>query len=293
MFLIRLLSRLPLRVLYALASIIGWLAYAVVRYRRKVAEHNVALCFPHLTERERRTIVRQFYTHLADIVVEAVWFGGCSKERLRKQRLIDMLNPEVLTQMSEGGRSVMILSSHHCNWETIGGILNYNYTDHPSPLSEQNVVIAYKALRSKRWDDFMQRNRTAVLDDAEHYEGCLESRQILPYAIRHRHEQKFYIFITDQRPYKAAKGSLPVTFLGQSCHTMAAAASLAQHFGYAVVYQRMRATSRGHYTMEFIPLAADASQSTPQDIMNQYYDLLTADITSQPEQYLWTHKRFK
>lgn len=292
-FLIRLLSRLPLRLLYVMASVIAFLAYHVVRYRRKVAETNVALCLPHLTAKEQQRVVRRFYSHLADVVVEAVWFGRGSKERLRKQRLVEMSNPQLLNEASQGGRSVMILSSHIGNWEVGGGILNYNYTEQPSPLTEQNTLIVYKALRNKFWDDFMRRNRTAVLDDPEHFEGCIESRQVLRYAVAHRHEQKFYTFITDQRPYAAAKGSLPVTFLGQPCQSMAAGAGLAQHFGFAVLYQRIRNVGRGHYKLEFELITEDASKSTPQEIMDRYYELLTADILKQPEQYLWTHKRFK
>lgn len=294
MFVIRLISHLPLRVLYALSTLLAFVACHVVRYRRKVAEHNIALCLPHLSAEEQRRVVHRFYRHFGDLIVEALWFGGCTdKRRLRKQRIVEIANPETMRPISDTGRSVMLLCSHMGNWELVGGILNYNYSDTPTAFSEQNYVVVYKALRNKRWDEFMRRNRTAPLDDPEHFEGCLESRRVLHYALAHRDEQKFYSFITDQRPYAAAKGSLPVTFLGQRCQSMAAAAHLAQRLGFAVVYQRMRNVKRGHYELEYVPIATDASQTTAQEIMDRYYELLSADIIAQPEQYLWTHKRFK
>lgn len=251
------------------------------------------LCFPQLDPKERQRIVCDFYRHLADLIIEALWFGGChDKARLHRQHMVEMLNPRTINDVAKEGRSVIILSSHMCNWELSGGILNYNYTDCSIPFSEQNYVVVYRALKDKKWDAFIRRNRTAPLDDPEGFEGCLESRQVLRYALSHRHEQKFYNFITDQRPYRAAKGTVPITFLGQPNHSMAAAAHLAQRFGFAVVYQSMRCTSRGHYTLEYIPITSDASQTTAQEIMDRYYELLSADVQAQPEQYLWSHNRF-
>lgn len=293
MLFIRLLSKLPLRVLYVLSSILSFLACHVVRYRRKVVERNIELCLTQLSKEERRRVVRKFYRHFGDLVVETLWFGGCrDREKLHRQHLVEITNPQDILAIGNTGKSVMILCSHMGNWELSGGVFNYNYTSVPQPYDEKNYVVAYKALSSKWWDDFMRKNRTAPLDDPEHFEGCLESQRVLHYALSHRREQKFYCFITDQRPYRAAKGSLPVTFLGQSCETMAAAANLAQHFGYAVVYQRMLNVSRGHYIWEYVTIAEDATQTTPQAIMDRYYELLSADIQTQPEQYLWTHKRF-
>lgn len=296
MFLLSLLARLPLRLLYGVSSLLAFLAHRVLRYRLRVARHNIDLCFPSLSEGERRRVVRDFYHHLADVAVEAIWFGGCCGQRrgrLREQHIVEIANPEVVAQLAAGGRSMVILSSHAGNWELSGGILHYNYKTPATPFSEQNYIVVYKALNSKNWDAFMRRNRTAPLDDPEGFEGCLESREVLRYIVKHRDEQKFYNFITDQRPYRFAQGNVPVTFLGQEVQSMVAAAHLAQRFACSVVYQRMRRVSRGHYTLEYVPISADASATTPQAIMDRYYELLSADIQAQPALYLWTHKRFQ
>lgn len=293
MFILSLFSRLPLRLLYLLSDVIAFLAYRVVRYRLRVVHRNICLCFPHISVKDQKRIQKGFYRHLADVIVEAVWFGGCNNsQRLRRQRMVEILNPEALCELSSDGRSMVILSSHLCNWELSGGILHYNYTSRPFPLSEQNYVVVYKKLSSPRWNRFMQKNRMAPVLDPEHFQGYIDSNHVLRYIVRHSHEQKFYNFITDQRPYKAAKGTLPVTFLGQQCQSMAAAAHLAQHYAFSVVYQRMLSTGRGHYTLEYVPICANAAETTAQEIMNRFYELLSADILSQPSQYLWSHKRF-
>lgn len=294
MFIISLLSRLPLNILYKISSVLAFIAHRVMRYRLKVAKYNIALCFPNKSEEERKQIIKEFYRHLADVIVEAVWFGGChNNNRFKQQHILEMVNPEVINEYSEGNRSIMLLNSHMGNWELIGGLLKCNYTDTPIPIREDNIVVTFKPLKDKRWNEFMHNNRTAVLDNPESYEGYLESRKVLRYVITHQDKQKFYCFITDQRPYKTAKGTLNVNFLGQPCQTMAGGAQLAHKFGFSVVYLRMMQTSHGHYIYEYVPICADASTISPQEIMNRYYELLSADIEEQPSQYLWTHKRFR
>lgn len=291
MFVISLLSRLPLRVLYAFASVLAFVAHRVLKYRLRVVRGNIDLCFPHLSVEEREKIIGNYYKHLADIIVEAVWFGGCNRERLAKQQMVTALNPEVVKKLSDNGRSMVVLSSHHGNWELSGGIGIYCSARGESAFKEYNTIYVYKKLTSKAWNEFMHRNRIAPLDAPEQFQGYIETNEVLRHVIANRNEQKFYNFITDQRPYRTAKGSVPVTFMGQQCQSMAAAANLALHYGFNIVYQRMRWVSRGHYTYEFIPIEVNDS-TTAQDIMNRYYELLSQDIMSQPEQYLWSHKRF-
>lgn len=287
------LSRLPLSTLYRIASVLAFLAHRVVGYRKKVVKHNIDLCFPELTEKERKAIVKGFYRHFADLFVEAVWFGGSNGERLHRQRIMKVLNPETLKELSADGRSMMVLCSHFGNWELIGGLLNYNYSETALPFAEDNVVVVYKKLNSKTWDNFMQRNRTAPLEASEEFDGYVETHDVLRYVLRHRNEQKFYHFITDQKPYRAAKGRVPVAFLGQECYSMEAAANLALRFNFTITYQRIKSVGRGHYTMEYIPLPSDPEKTNAQEIMNRFYELLTEDIKAQPELYLWSHKRFR
>ena len=60
----------------------------------------------------------------------------------------------------------------------------------------------------------------------------------------------------------------------------------------SVAYLTMRREGRGHYVMRYVPICENASRMEVQDIMQQYYRLLEADIRQQPENYLWTHQRF-
>ena len=291
--LLRLLGLLPLRVHYALGRFLSWLAEDVLHYRRDVVIHNLTKCFPEKNVWDLKPIRKGFYRHFGELIAETVWFGGCrNAERLHRERLVEVENPEVAARLFEAAPSLVVMYSHCGNWELYGGIESYNYSDTPLPFNEQNFCVVYLRQSSEMWDEILRDNRFAPLKDREHFPGYIESRDLIRYAFSHRGEKKVYNINTDQRPYFSSTGNLEVDFLGQRVQTMAGAAAMARKLGFAVAYLTMRPDRRGHYLMRYTPICEDASKMSVQEIMQQYYTLLEKDIREQPENYLWTHQRF-
>ncbi|MCR4859613.1 MAG: lysophospholipid acyltransferase family protein [Bacteroidales bacterium] len=291
--LLRLLGLLPLRVHYALGRFVSWMADNVLNYRRDEVMYNLTKCFPDKDVWELTPIRKAFYRHFGELVAETVWFGGCrNAARLRRQRLVEVDNPEVAAHLYEVSPSMVVLYSHCGNWELYGGIESYNYTSTPLPFNEQNFCVVYLKQSSPTWDEVLRDNRFAPLKDRKNYPGYIESKELVRYVYSHRGEKKIYNVNTDQRPYFAAPDFLEVDFMGQRVQTMTGAAALARKFGMSVAYLTMRPDRRGHYLMHYTPICENASEMSLQDIMQQYYTLLEKDIREQPENYLWTHRRF-
>lgn len=289
--LLRLIAAMPLRLHYLNARWIALLARKF--YRTKVVRDNLAKCFPDKSEAEREVILKKFYDHFADLVVEAIWFGGCTNpKRLLRQGIVSVSNPELLNEVYDRSESIMILYSHMGNWELLGGTESYIPKEKEFRASEQNYVVVYKKLTSMVWDRIMSENRVAPVVDKEHFDGLVETQSLIRYVLSHRDQKKVYHVNTDQRPYAAAKGSIPVEFMHRECRSMAAAANLAAKFAFPVMYQRMLIVSRGHYKIEYELICEDASKMPVEEIMQKFYDILTKDIESQPENYLWTHRRW-
>ena len=259
-----------------------------------MVKQNLSCSFPGKEAKEIKQIQHRFYRHLADVIAETIWFGGCRKpERLRRSHLVEMVNPEEINRLYSIAPSVMVLMSHAGNWELIGGIGSYDYTGNPTCVQEDTFCVVYLKQSTPGWDKFLKRNRTAPLLDSEGYPGYLESRQVVRYVFEHKDDKKIYNFITDQHPYFKAKDFLRVTFMHRECESMKGAAELARRFGMAVCYMSMPVESRGHYKIKYIPICENASERSADDIMREFYRLLEADIEAQPWNYLWTHNRWK
>ena len=182
--------------------------------------------------------------------------------------------------------------SHTGNWELYGGIANYNYTELPMVVKEDNFCVVYRQMNSKIWDEVLRENRLAPLLDRKNYSGYIESKNLPRYVFKHKDEKKIYNLNTDQRPYFNAPSYVECDFLHHRVKSMSAAAALANRFGMAVLYLNINRAAQGHYLLEYSLICEDARTMKIEDIMQQYYNLLERDIERNPSNYLWTHRRF-
>lgn len=287
------LRKLPLGLHYKLSQLVYFTVFKLVRYRYDDVMINLSRCFPTLNCAELRILCRQFYHHFADIVVEAVWFGGCDAKRLHRSHIMEVVNPQEVDRLFRIAPSMMVLYSHCGNWELYGGIKSYVYgTETPEAFSDDRFKVVYRAASSKFSDAFIRKNRFAPLDNPEEFPGYLESRNLVRYALTHREEKLIYNVNTDQRPYYAGSDNLHVDFMGIHTKTMSAAAALAHKCHMSVSFLKMDIASRGHYRLEYVTICEDASTMSVQEIMDRYYSLLEEEINQQPWNYLWTHRRW-
>ncbi len=285
----RLFSRLPLKFHYFCGDILSWIMKNVLHYRYNVVVTNIARSFPEKNYYEIKRIASDFYRHLGEIIAEAIWFSGADYRRIHSSSICRYTNLEVLCDAYEASPSVTVLFSHCGNWELIGGLWCYNYDPAVEyPCEENRIKVVYKRLHSRFWDEVFIRNRVHPL---KNYDGPIESKNILRYAIRHKDTKNVYIYPTDQYPYAASHNV--GKFMNQPSKVMMGSAALAHKLGMNVLYLRMKHLSRGHYEMTFVPICGNAADMEPEAIMRKYLDLLEADIRETPHNWLWSHKRWK
>ncbi len=285
----RLFSKLPLKFHYFCGDIFSRVMKNILHYRQNVVITNISRSFPEKKYPEIKSIVSAFYRHLGEIFAEAVWFSGSDARRIHASGICRYTNLEVLCDAYENSPSVTVLFSHCGNWELLGGLLCYNYNpDVDYPCHESNVKVVYKELHNRFWNEVFVRNRCYP---AKGFDGQIESKNILRYAIRHRNVKNIYIYPTDQYPYAGSHDA--GLFLNQPTKVMLGSAGLAHKLGMSVLYLSMKQVSRGHYEMTFVPICGNAAELSPEEIMRKYLDLLEADIRETPYNWLWSHKRWK
>ena len=292
--LMRLLALQPLKMHYFWGRCLSWFVSGPMHYRRDVVMINLARSFPEKKYSELRKIADDFYKHFGDLFAETFWFAGShDTKRLRDSHICEMEHADVLNRLYNDCPGVIVLTSHLGNWELIGGILNYVYAPDKVDFGEKNTTVVYKELSNSFWDKVFGDNRCAPIAK-ENKETCyVESRKILRFVIAHRNEKRLYIFPTDQCPYKYASAHTVDNFMHQPTLTMTGGAALAHKFGFAVVYMAFKKKEDFGYKMSFREICPDASKFTPEDLMNKFYSYLEEDVNAQPENYLWTHKRWK
>ncbi len=270
--LMHLLARLPLAWLRALGGLLGWLLYALVIPRRRVASVNLRLCFPELSNRQIRMLVRQTFVRFTQAWLDRGWLWHGAPELVRKRlRLTGALDD------LQGSDPVVIFAPHFvgldAGWtaltQQLGRRLSTIYTD------QSNKVLDAWMLRGR------QRFGQARLF------GRIEGVKVLLAALRAGDP----LYLLPDMNF-GPEESVFVPFYGISAATVPSLSRFARLGRAKVVPVVTRMTGQG-YEVQVLPSwkgfpTGDALADTA--LMNRRLERL---IDSMPEQYFWVHKRFK
>jgi KDO2-lipid IV(A) lauroyltransferase len=274
------LAHLPLAVLYVLAEGIYLLLAYVVRYRWRVVKENLRNSFPEKPAAEIDRIGKAFYRHFAQVVVEILKLAAISPAELAQR--MRFTNPELMTRPFAERRLVLSLGSHMGNWEWIlsGAALEF----------PGRAAGVYKPLNNPFFESFMRQLRTRLGADA------VPMLATLRYLVAHRNQGHTLSLLTDQaagpedRPYWT-------TFLNQDTSFYTSADRLAVQLDCAVLYVGIRRVRRGYYEVTFTELpdgrVAAVAPAGTFPVTEAFARQLEKDMRASPEQYLWTHRRWK
>lgn len=278
MLILRLLSKLPLSVLYVFASFLYVVVYYLVGYRKKVVFDNLQKSFPEKSVREIKAIQKRFYKNLADVIVEILKTNSISEKEMAKRVVIK--NPEVIEEIVAGEeQSILGLTGHICNWEWIlqGSCIHLGFP----------VDAVYKKLSSKKFDKFMFRLRST-------FGGApVEMNNFAREIIRRKRTARAYALIADQSP-KKEHIKLWVPFLNRKTGFYEGPATIAGMMKMPVLYVGMKRVKKGYYEVFFEVLATPPYEKKElHKIIEKYAQRLEEQIKASPADWLWSHRRWK
>ena len=272
--LLRLSVFLPTVVTQWLGSALGTLIYYVAPSRKRVSRINIKQAFPNFTETEINTLNKKAFQSLGTSVFEmgAAWFEKSSV--LKKHCLIE--GKENLDDAISKNKPIILLTGHFTTLE-IGGRLISFYCNKTSGV--------YKKARNPLFNAIMVNNRSIILDD------IIENKNVRG-IIRGLKEGYATWFAPDQDFKRQDIVFTP--FLGGIATTLTATAKLARITDASVVpFYPVRLEKGKGFKLVVLPaldnfptddIKADSARVN-KTIEDMVYNL--------PEQYIWSHKRFK
>jgi len=275
--LLQALTRVPLRLLHATATLIYLVAFHVLRWRREYTERDIGNAFPERSAAERAVILRQSYRYAADTLMEAVWGFGASADALRERVTID--NPEVVQRCADAGRSVVLLTAHYANWEWLLLAAGVHF-DIP-------IDVVYQPQRVAAVDEFFRTARSR-------FGSTLIPRKEFIYALMtHGAQPRAYAVIADQTP-KPPDPKLWLEFLHQDTAFFVGAGKIARFLDADVVYVDMQRVRRGRYSVRFSVLAEPPYEDGADElIVERYAGALERAVRRDPPCFLWLQKKWK
>jgi KDO2-lipid IV(A) lauroyltransferase len=273
---LRVMSRLPLSVLYALCGVLALLAHRVFRMRLKLASANVAACFPALDARAVNRILRDHYRQVGQMVAEII--RGAKLSRPEFLRHVRVVNIDMAHGLLDQGRPVLFIGAHQANWEWVlqALALQLGY-----PLD-----VGYKPIKSKSVDAAMNaiRRRFGA--------RLVPAKDLLADLLQRRHIVRGICMLADQQP-TTSEHKHWLQFLGRDTAFYMGPEQMARATRYAALFVALRRVRRGFYEMEFMPLAAAGENLEPGEFTTRYARLVEQEIRAAPSDWTWGHGRWK
>jgi KDO2-lipid IV(A) lauroyltransferase len=276
--LIVIIGIIPFFLLYGLSNLLKFLLSRLVGYRRTVIVHNLRKVYPDWTNQQVMRMQRLVYKNLADVFLEGIKaFAMTPKQVIRRHKL---MNPELLNQYYQEGRSVIGVTAHYCNWEW--GSLS------ASLQTNLNTVALYKRIDNPYIDSFVRKNRSkfgTTLASIKETSETFEKYSNTPTA---------FLMAADQRTLRSKLDEAYwVNFLGIETPFLHGPEKYSRLYNLPVIYIDVQRKRRGFYEIELSVLTDNPSQLPDGEITRRYANKLEEIIRKQPENWLWSHRRWK
>jgi len=274
---VKLFSHLPFPLLYFFSDVLNFFLFNIFKYRKKIIEGNLKNSFPEKSKAEIKTISRKFQRNFCDLILESVKCFSISGKALKQK--VTYLNPEVFSEYYKLKRNVLLVCPHYTNWELIGIGLGL--------LPVDTFHILYKPVKNKVVNNYLLKSRE------QFGLKLLPAKSIkteLPEIINDG-EWHCFAFVADQMPKPTS--AIWFDFLNQKTGFFRGPAIYSKKYNLPLIYAEMNQVKRGHYELFLKPICDDPSKFSQEELTKMHVKEMEAQIKAIPENWLWSHKRWK
>lgn len=266
---------LPLSVQAPIGRGIGLLLYWIIAPRRRVVNTNLRLCFPELSDSERRALAKEHFALAGRSLIERglAWFAP--EERIR--RLVRIEGAETLARLIEQRQPIIMLTPHFLGLDLGGTRIAADF----------DCVSIYARQRDPVIDRWLYHGRSRFGSQV-----LLRRDESVRASIKAMKEIRPFYYLPDMD--NGIEDSIFSPFFGVQAATLSALPRLTRLGGAVVItcVTRMLPGGQGYVVTLGEPWADFPSGDVDADTrrMNACIEDL---VRTMPAQYYWVHRRFK
>ena len=274
-FILILIGKVPYKVLYTLSEVMLFIVYRIFRYRIDTVQNNLKNSFPKHSLIDLKKIEKKFYRNFCDVLLENLLLYTISEKELKKR--MKLLNPEIFDSLYNLNKGAILIGAHYNNWEWMALSLGV--------YAKQDVFSVYKPLNNKTINALMLKARERF------------GANIVPMAsfaktvLENKNRATINLMLTDQSPHKS-KVDFYCTFLNQDTPVYLGPEKLVNTANLELLFVEVHRVKRGFYEMKIVNLK-DKSIKEKESKTLLHVNHLEKIINDQPENWLWSHKRWK
>ena len=273
-FFIKILSKLPLFLLYVFAD--AFYPIAKRWYRRNLVINNIQKAFPDKPEKEVKQMADEFYKNFLNTIVEVIKALSISKKEITKR--IKYKNTAIVEELRKQNKPILLYPFHYCNWEWLLLSMSINF-------DKSQFSFIYEELSNKKIDKLIYRMRSKF--DAHPIKRDVVARQL----IKMKNDHHMIALGADQTPPR--NHGFWTHFMGLETNFSTALVNLPYLMQAHAVFVKMMKIKKGHYEIELLPMASPPYNKKDYRVLMGYIKEMEKIINKKPQYYLWSHNRWK
>jgi KDO2-lipid IV(A) lauroyltransferase len=275
-YLLNSLSAISWKNAFILSDVINYLLFDVIGYRKKVILKNLRNSFPDKSEAEIQAIAQAYHQHLTDLIVETIKFKTAPEAEILERMQGDI---NIMNRYFQQGKNLIYLMGHRGNWE-LANLFS-------SLCFQHECIVVYRPLQnaeSEKWFLELRTRFNATMVPMNQVFRELQKKRTRPYVL---------VLANDQSP--VPQTAFWTQFLNQDTGVFRGVEAIARRYNLTVLNADFKKTpnKRGYYQLDIKVITEDPCAMRNNEILERQLRILESDIVEQPENWLWSHRRWK
>ena len=245
---------------------------------KTIIRKNINFAFPNINSSDEKKIIKGMWSNYGRTFAEYVFLNKFSKNS--PEQLISIQGKDILDKIKEKNESVVFVSGHFANFE----LMAMQLSNHGINLS-----AIYRPLNNIFLNPLMEYLRIKYICPSQIKKGRAGMREILK-KIQEKHSIALMI---DQRVTEGEK----VLFFNQPAYTTTIPAQIALKFRSKIVPISLKRISDVKFNMVVEkPIDVERSENQNEDILDisiKLNSVMENMIKNNPDQWIWSHNRWK
>ncbi len=265
----------PLRAIFLLGEILGFVAWILSRKYRRLAQRNLRIAFGNeKSPAELRRLTRRHFQRLGANLLSSAKLGTMPLDEIAA--CVTLENENAMHDQLRAGRGVALVLSHLGSWELFAQVF-------PHHFGYVRISTVFQALGNRYIDADVRRLRARsgveLFDRRDGFQGPIELLR----------GGGIVGVLADQH---AGDHGLWTPFFGRLASTTPLPALLAKRTRAAVISAALYTSGRGRWRMVFTP-ALDTPDDSVSTLTAKANAVIADQIRTAPEDWFWVHNRWK
>ena len=242
---------------------------------KKIIHSNLNKALPGLKEEEENDILKNMWNNYGVILAEYMFIKNFRTDS-KYQNKIKIINKEILEKIINNKKPVIFISGHFNNFELMAMQIEKSGVD---------LATIYRPLNNIFLNPIMEKIRTNYICKRQIKKGISGTKELL----RCFKQNISIALMIDQR----VSEGISCKFFNEKALTTTIPAQFVKKFNTEIVPVHIERLDKNNFTIEFSqPLNFDRNE-TIYNITLKLNQILEKMILKNPNQWIWTHNRWK